>query len=158
MTRFSHLWGCEWTPSKAAFWHLLVVKTIWDARGGYRFRSAANARHANASILLGDTYLHFQEECHVVLLRPHSHQVLQYHLIMRFFSSRLIFEQNPTPRRREEKSAYSSFQIYQLLLILHFFPFRSFRKKLIWLEQKRTKILCKTLEKEKKNSLVFFRS
>jgi len=77
---------------------------------------------------------------------------------MRFFSSRLIFEQNPTPRRREEKSAYSSFQIYQLLLILHFFPFRSFRKKLIWLEQKRTKILCKTLEKEKKISLVFFRS
>ena len=110
MTSFSHLWGCEWTPSKAAFWHLLVVKTLWDARGGYRFRSAANARRANASIL-GDTYLHFQEEYHVILLRPNAHQVLQYHLIiMRFFSSLVLFS-SKNQRLEEEKRArvYSFF-------------------------------------------------
>lgn len=109
MTSFSHLWGCEWTPSKAALWHLLVVKTLWDARGGYRFRrSAANARSTQTRrYVLGRRVF----ATRVVILRPNAHQVLQYHLIiMRFFSSLVLFS-SKNQRLEEEKRArvYSFF-------------------------------------------------
>lgn len=140
MTSFSHLWGCEWTPSKAALWHLLVVKTLWDARGGYRFRSAANARSTQPRRYVLGRRVFATRAVRVPRCTTPSkriHQVLQYHLITRFFSSRLTYfrAKTNTPRRREEKRreerAYSSFQMYQLLLlILHFFPFFcSLRKK-----------------------------
>lgn len=70
--------------------------------------------------------MHFQEECHVVLLRPHSHQVLQYHLMMCFFSS---LTRAKTKEEEEEPRVFFVSEFCALLStilhFLHFFPFFS---------------------------------
>ena len=149
MTSFSHLWGCEWTPSKAALWHLLVVKTLWDARGGYRFRSAANARSTQPRRYVLGRRVFATRAVRVPRCTTPSkriHQVLQYHLITRFFSSRLTYfrAKTNTPRRREEKRRARVFFVSDVSTATTHFAFFSVllfaQKKTIiwWLEQKRT--------------------
>ena len=144
MTSFSHLWGCEWTPSKAALWHLLVVKTLWDARGGYRFRrSAANARSTQTRrYVLGRRVF----ATRVVILRPNAHQVLQYHLIiMRFFSSLVLFSSKNQRLEEEKRARVYSFFVRWYINCSASTHFAFFSVLLLW-----------NWEKEKFGQILFF--